>query len=124
MNNGRIWCVVKPTVGLPLFLGGVAVIALTVHASVMTNTTWMSDYWQGAKARRADATPAPAHLAAAHANDQNVTVSVMPVSGLPGDTAAFVVTITPKAGGAPQTVMLHRPEATADASGTTAAPPR
>ena len=31
MNNGRIWCVVKPTVGLPLFLGGVAVIALTVH---------------------------------------------------------------------------------------------
>ncbi|QXM25228.1 light-harvesting protein [Elioraea tepida] len=54
MNNGRIWCVVKPTVGLPLFLGGVAVIALTVHAAVMTNTTWMADYWQGNKPRRAE----------------------------------------------------------------------
>ena len=25
MNQGRIWCVVKPTVGLPLFLGTVLV---------------------------------------------------------------------------------------------------
>lgn len=124
MNNGRIWCVVKPTVGLPLFLGGVAVIALTVHASVMSNTTWMSDYWQGNKTRRADATPAPAHLAAAQSSDSNVTISVMPVAGLPGDTAAFVVTITPKAGGSPQTVMLHRPEVTADGTGSSAAPPR
>ena len=28
MNQGKIWLVVKPTVGLPLFLGGVATIAL------------------------------------------------------------------------------------------------
>ncbi|NEP82323.1 MAG: light-harvesting protein, partial [Okeania sp. SIO3B3] len=30
MNQGRIWCVVNPTVGLPLFLGGVAAISLIV----------------------------------------------------------------------------------------------
>ena len=36
MNQGRIWCVVNPTVGLPLFIGGVAVTSLVVHASVMT----------------------------------------------------------------------------------------
>jgi light-harvesting protein B-800-850 alpha chain len=33
MNQGRIWCVVNPTVGLPLFLGSVATISLLVHTS-------------------------------------------------------------------------------------------
>lgn len=47
MNQGRIWCVVNPTVGLPLFLGAVTVIALLVHYMVLTNTTWMAAYWQG-----------------------------------------------------------------------------
>ncbi|MEM6583592.1 MAG: light-harvesting protein [Pseudomonadota bacterium] len=47
MNNGRIWCVVKPTVGLPLFLGGVAVISLIVHFSILTNTSWMAQFFGG-----------------------------------------------------------------------------
>ncbi len=47
MNQGRIWCVVKPTVGLPLFLGGVAVIALLNHLAILTNTTWMAAFFQG-----------------------------------------------------------------------------
>ena len=47
MNQGRIWCVVKPTVGLPLFLGGVAVISLLVHTAVLLNTTWMSAFFGG-----------------------------------------------------------------------------
>ena len=47
MNQGRIWCVVKPTVGLPLFLGGVAAIALIVHFAVLNNTSWFSAYWGG-----------------------------------------------------------------------------
>lgn len=47
MNQGRIWCVVKPTVGLPLFLGTVLAIALAVHYSVLSNTTWFAAYWQG-----------------------------------------------------------------------------
>jgi len=47
MNQGRIWCVVKPTVGLPLFLGSVTVIALLVHLAVLANTTWFAAYWGG-----------------------------------------------------------------------------
>jgi light-harvesting protein B-800-850 alpha chain len=47
MNQGRIWCVVNPTVGLPLFLGSVALIALIVHYSVLSNVTWFSAYWNG-----------------------------------------------------------------------------
>jgi light-harvesting protein B-800-850 alpha chain len=47
MNQGRIWTVVKPTVGLPLFLGSVAVIAILVHAALLSNTTWFPKYWNG-----------------------------------------------------------------------------
>lgn len=61
MNQGRIWCVVKPTVGLPLFLGSVTVIAIAVHAAILTHTTWFGGYWQGgAKAKAAATTIAPA----------------------------------------------------------------
>ncbi|MEM9221539.1 MAG: light-harvesting protein [Pseudomonadota bacterium] len=47
MNQGRIWCVVNPTVGLPLFLGGVLLITLLIHFAVLTNTTWWSGFMQG-----------------------------------------------------------------------------
>jgi light-harvesting protein B-800-850 alpha chain len=47
MNQARIWLVVKPTVGLPLFLGTVLIIALLVHYSVLSHTTWFSAYWEG-----------------------------------------------------------------------------
>lgn len=65
MNQGKIWLVVKPTVGLPLFLGGVAVIALSVHAAVLTHTAWYPAYYSGKAAvaaavpKTAQATPAP-----------------------------------------------------------------
>ncbi len=60
MNQGRIWCVVNPTVGLPLFLGGVAAISLIVHTSVMTNTTWVGKFFEGnAPAAAAMNTTAP-----------------------------------------------------------------
>jgi light-harvesting protein B-800-850 alpha chain len=38
---------VKPTVGLPLFLGGVTVIALAVHAAILTHTDWYPSYYSG-----------------------------------------------------------------------------
>ena len=47
MNQGKIWLVVKPSVGLPLFLGSVAAIALMVHLAVLNHTTWFPGYWQG-----------------------------------------------------------------------------
>lgn len=81
MNQGRIWCVVNPTVGLPLFIGGVAVTSLLVHASVMNNTTWMSNYWQGAaaKAASADTSVSPVASAVTKTGDGYViTVKVAP----------------------------------------------
>lgn len=47
MNQSRMWLVVKPTVGLPLFLGGVAVIAFTVHFAILNNTTWFPAFFGG-----------------------------------------------------------------------------
>jgi light-harvesting protein B-800-850 alpha chain len=67
MNQARIWLVVKPTVGLPLFLGTVTLIALLVHASILTHTTWFSAYWEGhSKAKVVSmVTPAPGATAIA-----------------------------------------------------------
>ncbi len=68
MNQGKIWLVVKPTVGLPLFLGGVTVIALSVHAAILTHTDWYPGYYNGgqkAKAAAAAAMAAPAPTAVA-----------------------------------------------------------
>ncbi len=47
MNQGRIWCVVNPTVGLPLFLGSVALISLIVHYSILSNSTWFASFLVG-----------------------------------------------------------------------------
>jgi light-harvesting protein B-800-850 alpha chain len=47
MNQGSIWTVVKPTVGLPLLLGSVTVIAILVHFALLSNTTWFPKYWNG-----------------------------------------------------------------------------
>lgn len=47
MNNAKMWLVVSPTVGIPLFLGAVAVSSFAVHVAVLSNTTWVSDYLSG-----------------------------------------------------------------------------
>jgi light-harvesting protein B-800-850 alpha chain len=47
MNQGRIWTVVKPTVGLPLLLGSVAVMVVLVHYAVLTHTTWVAKFMNG-----------------------------------------------------------------------------
>jgi light-harvesting protein B-800-850 alpha chain len=62
MNQGRIWTVVHPTVGLPLMLGSVAVTSLIVHYAILSHTTWFSAYWQGghnAKVSMETTAPAP-----------------------------------------------------------------
>jgi light-harvesting protein B-800-850 alpha chain len=65
MNQGRIWCVVHPTVGLPLLLGSVALISFTVHFAVLNNTTWISDYWAGSTATTVAMKASAASVAAA-----------------------------------------------------------
>jgi len=59
MNEGRIWTVVKPNTGVPLFLGAVALMSFTVHFAILYNTTWMAAFWQGsAKAPMTASAPA------------------------------------------------------------------
>jgi light-harvesting protein B-800-850 alpha chain len=53
MNNAKMWLVVKPTVGIPLFLSGVAIASLLVHVFLILNTTWIGDYHQGSAAEEA-----------------------------------------------------------------------
>ena len=81
MNQGRIWCVVNPTVGLPLFIGGVLTTSFIVHASVMTNTTWMSKFFEGATVASASAETTVAPVASnVVKTDQGyvITVTVAP----------------------------------------------
>lgn len=49
MNNAKMWLVVKPTVGVPLFLTGVAVASFAVHLAVLSKTNWYEDYLIGAE---------------------------------------------------------------------------
>ncbi|MHB2165570.1 light-harvesting protein [Alsobacter sp. R-9] len=58
MNNAKIWLVVKPTVGIPLFLGAVASTSLFVHYNLLKNTTWLPAYYQG-KPKKAAALDVP-----------------------------------------------------------------
>lgn len=60
MNQKEIWCVVNPSVGLPLFLGAVAVTSLIVHGAVLTNTDWFPAFLQGGKSEKVAMAPANA----------------------------------------------------------------
>ena len=95
MNQGRIWCVVHPTVGLPLLLGSVAVTALIVHACILTHTTWFGTYWMGAKARVAD-NSTTSNVALATGSGFSVKVTPQP-SANPAAPASFTITLTPTA---------------------------
>ncbi|ABE39623.1 light-harvesting protein [Rhodopseudomonas pseudopalustris] len=60
MNQGKLWTVVNPTVGLPLLLGGVATMAFLVHYAVLENTTWVSAFMNGKSVAAVAAPAAPA----------------------------------------------------------------
>ena len=47
MNNAKMWLVVPPAVGVPVFLGAVAVGSFAVHVAVLSNTAWVSDFLSG-----------------------------------------------------------------------------
>lgn len=47
MNNAKLWLVVKPTTGIPIFLSAVAIGSFAVHVAVLSNTTWVSDFLSG-----------------------------------------------------------------------------
>ncbi|WP_299154749.1 light-harvesting protein [uncultured Tateyamaria sp.] len=58
MNNAKMWLVVKPTVGVPLFLSAVAVGSFAVHVAVLSNTSWVSDFLSGNELGSGDAVSA------------------------------------------------------------------
>jgi len=58
MNNAKMWLVVKPTVGVPLFLSAVAVGSFAVHVAVLSNTSWVSDFLSGKPLGSGDETAA------------------------------------------------------------------
>ncbi|MBC6442699.1 MAG: light-harvesting protein [Rhodobacteraceae bacterium] len=47
MNNAKMWLVVPPAVGVPVFLAGVAIGSFAVHTAVLTNTSWVADFLKG-----------------------------------------------------------------------------
>jgi light-harvesting protein B-800-850 alpha chain len=65
MIYGKIWCVVKPSVGIPLFLSAVAIGSFAVHVALVTNTTWVKRFLNGGPVAASASTEAPATTAAA-----------------------------------------------------------
>ena len=101
MNNGRIWCVVNPTVGLPAFLGSVALISFTVHFAVLNNTTWVADFFKGSSKGMAGVEGASAPVASLKADGATTfVINVMPNTSVEG-SQPYVVTVTPSAASAP-----------------------
>jgi len=64
MIYGKLWLVVKPTVGIPLFLSAVAISSFLVHYMLLTHTTWMPKYYEG-NMKKTASIEAPASIAAA-----------------------------------------------------------
>jgi light-harvesting protein B-800-850 alpha chain len=51
MIYGKMWCVVKPSVGIPIIIGAVAVGSFLVHLSLTLNTTWVKQFLNGSAAQ-------------------------------------------------------------------------
>lgn len=58
MIYGKMWLVVKPSVGIPLFLSAVAIGSFAVHVALLTNTTWVKKYLNGGNAEMTAEAPA------------------------------------------------------------------
>lgn len=44
---GKMWLVLPPAVGLPIFFIAILVASLSVHFAILTHTTWFAAFWQG-----------------------------------------------------------------------------
>jgi light-harvesting protein B-800-850 alpha chain len=81
MNNAKMWLVVKPTVGVPLFLTAVAVGSFAVHVAVLSNTTWVADFLSGKPIGSGTAQlivdePQAAHASYVPAGQQEILISM------------------------------------------------
>ena len=64
MIYAKMWTVVRPQVGIPLFIAGVAVASFSVHLALTMNTTWVKKFLNGNSAQVASAPAAAAAPAA------------------------------------------------------------
>ena len=60
MIYGKMWCVVKPSVGIPIFISAVAIASFSVHLALTLNTTWVKDFLNGKKVAAPPVAEAPA----------------------------------------------------------------
>jgi light-harvesting protein B-800-850 alpha chain len=67
MNNGKMWLVLKPTVGIPVFFAGMVVASLSIHTSILLNSDWFPAFLKGGQKAAAAPAAAPAAAAAAAA---------------------------------------------------------
>ncbi|CAM8631942.1 Antenna complex, alpha/beta subunit [Burkholderiales bacterium] len=67
MIYGKMWCVVKPSVGIPMFLAAVAIGSFLVHLAITTNTTWVKRFLNGEPVRSAAVVETPGAAPAAPA---------------------------------------------------------
>ena len=81
MNNAKMWLVVKPTVGVPLFLGAVAVGSFAVHVAVLSNTSWVSDFLSGKALGSGDSMAAASVLPQADVDAARVAYIPSPTQG-------------------------------------------
>jgi light-harvesting protein B-800-850 alpha chain len=60
MIYGKMWLVVKPSVGVPLIIAAVAVASFSVHLAILSNTTWVKAFLNGNADKVAVSAPAAA----------------------------------------------------------------
>lgn len=110
MYNAGMWLVVKPTVGLPLFFGAVAVGSFAVHVAILTNTTWLPQFLNGEEMTSSASAEAPAaassSVATLPATDLDaIAAGEGAVLVLPDGRTARVVIEPGKAAGAPPSAL-------------------
>lgn len=89
MNNAKMWLVVPPAVGVPVFLGAVAVGSFAVHVAVLSNTSWVSDFLSGEPLGTGDAEEAALKLESQDMETAKASYV------LPGDDGTQVLVIMP-----------------------------
>ncbi len=108
MNNAKMWLVVPPAVGVPVFLGAVAVGSFAVHVAVLSNTSWVSDFLSGQPLGSGDAQSAALKVEAPAVERASATYA-MPVAG--GDEITIIMP-----DGSTATAVLKSPEVLASAT--------
>jgi light-harvesting protein B-800-850 alpha chain len=58
MIYSKMWCVVKPAVGIPVFIAAVAISSFSVHLALTLNTTWVKGFLNGSAGKVVAAAPA------------------------------------------------------------------